>query len=291
MNENGKDKKRNTVNMDRNRWEDPWYRELSPEIKNVWDYILARCDLAGVWKVDLKLAAFSVGADLPGKEKLFSLLNAGAKTERIKLLSGTNDDNDTETEWCIPGYAAFQCGKLNPRNRYHKSVLKTLIGHGLPTGLTRANERTLFGHARDKHDPSDSLARDTLESKGRIRDGTGKARQGKARKTAGDYPDDFLAFWKKYPRHVGKGAAWRRWQVIVKSVSADVIIAGAERYTQECAKEQREEQYIAHPSTWLNAGRWDDEPTADRASGGEPTYAKWTPEDLAKMEKGEQTNE
>lgn len=70
-------------------------------------------------------------------------------------------------------------------------------------------------------------------------------------------------FWPAYPRHVGKAAAERAWTKARKDgTPADEIITGARRYAAECERRQTEPHYIAHPATWLNAGRWADEPAA-----------------------------
>lgn len=77
----------------------------------------------------------------------------------------------------------------------------------------------------------------------------------------------FEIFWQTYPRREGKQAARKLWSRAVKGgVPAAKIIEGAERYARD---PNREPQYTAHPSTWLNQGRWDDEPLPPR--NGRPT--------------------
>lgn len=80
------------------------------------------------------------------------------------------------------------------------------------------------------------------------------------------YPADFEAFWLVYPRKVGKAEALRAYLKSKKLIGqgADAkIVAGATAY--RTAMRGKEEQYIAHPATWLNQGRWDDEamPSSD----------------------------
>lgn len=71
---------------------------------------------------------------------------------------------------------------------------------------------------------------------------------------------DFLDFYAAYPRHVGKEAARR---AFVKAVKAGTnpadIVEGARRYADATAAAGTETRYVAHPATWLNAGRWSDD--------------------------------
>ena len=71
---------------------------------------------------------------------------------------------------------------------------------------------------------------------------------------------DFLDFYAVYPRHVGKEAARRAFVKAVKTKApAADIIEGARRYAAATAAAGIETRYIAHPATWLNAGRWSDD--------------------------------
>ncbi len=77
---------------------------------------------------------------------------------------------------------------------------------------------------------------------------------------------DFEAFWKAYPRKVGKGSARKAWQRAITLSRPDTIISAVIRQ-----KFNSRERFIPHPATWLNAERWfDDVDTGDpvlRAAG------------------------
>lgn len=82
---------------------------------------------------------------------------------------------------------------------------------------------------------------------------------------------DFEAFWKAYPRKAGKQAAAKAYQKALDAAAPEEILAGATRYAND---PNRHEAYTAHAATWLNAGRWDDEPLPERQLTKEEREAK-----------------
>jgi hypothetical protein len=69
----------------------------------------------------------------------------------------------------------------------------------------------------------------------------------------------FAEFWTAYPRRVAKQLAHKRWDVLVltKGVDPVTIVTGARVYAKAC--KGAEVRFIAHPATWLNSGRYEDE--------------------------------
>ncbi len=77
---------------------------------------------------------------------------------------------------------------------------------------------------------------------------------------------DFDAFWKIYPRRVGKGRAQRAYAKALRQASHDTIMAGLARAMP--ALLGADVQYQPHPATWLNDERWTDELSADATQAG-----------------------
>jgi hypothetical protein len=70
-------------------------------------------------------------------------------------------------------------------------------------------------------------------------------------------PDAFDdRFWPAYPRRIGKGAARRAWKSAILKTSPETILEAVSRFAGKCAG--RDETFIPHPATWLNAERWQD---------------------------------
>jgi len=78
------------------------------------------------------------------------------------------------------------------------------------------------------------------------------------------YSEDFEDFWSVYPRRVAKIAAYAAWRKSLLLTDAGTIIAGARAYADD---PNRQEDFTAHPASWLNAGRWEDDPLPERGTG------------------------
>src|SRR5262249_52738672 len=75
------------------------------------------------------------------------------------------------------------------------------------------------------------------------------------------YTDDFARFWESYPRKVGKDAAWKAWLRRKPDPALGAAILEAVAKQQQSLQWQRDGgRFIPHPATWLNQGRWQDEP-------------------------------
>lgn len=69
----------------------------------------------------------------------------------------------------------------------------------------------------------------------------------------------FLAFWNAYPRRVAKGAARISFARALDLADGNEIVQAAIAYAAHCAEAKIEPKYIPHPTTWLNAERWEDD--------------------------------
>lgn len=94
-------------------------------------------------------------------------------------------------------------------------------------------------------------------------------------------PDPFDRFWSLYPKKTGKEAARKALLKALRKTPLDDILAGAERFAADPnlpRKGTKDWQFVPHASTWLNGGRWDDEPLPPRAGGNlhidEPSEAR-----------------
>jgi len=47
--------------MDTSLWESSWFLDLSPEHKNIWQYLERNCDCAGIWEIDIPQLKRKIG--------------------------------------------------------------------------------------------------------------------------------------------------------------------------------------------------------------------------------------
>src|SRR5699024_1435701 len=70
------------------------------------------------------------------------------------------------------------------------------------------------------------------------------------------YSPKFEALWKEYPRKVDKGAAYKAYQARLKEGYTDEqLLKATKAYASYCRREQKEEKYIKHGSTFYGPTR------------------------------------
>ena len=103
---------------DSDKWKDAWFLELEPYMKLLYLYVLDNCDCSGVWKVNFRLASFSIGSILDKQSALKAL------GSRIRVVS--------EDLWFIEKFIRFQYPSgLSTDCKAHVGVLKALKYHGI----------------------------------------------------------------------------------------------------------------------------------------------------------------
>jgi hypothetical protein len=111
------------------KWEDPWFRRLTPEMKLLWQWVLDRCDNAGVIDPDIELASFQIGYQYP----MDTLSAFGERIEKLPC-----------GKWFIPKFISFQYGQLSKDCKAHKPIYMSLQKHsliGYPKGINTLQEK------------------------------------------------------------------------------------------------------------------------------------------------------
>ncbi len=78
------------------------------------------------------------------------------------------------------------------------------------------------------------------------------------------YTDDFEAWWKVYPRRVGKRKAFTAWKAALKNVGGNgeaptTLLKITRQFAASAAGNAGD--FVPHPTTWLNQGRYEDNPS------------------------------
>jgi hypothetical protein len=76
------------------------------------------------------------------------------------------------------------------------------------------------------------------------------------------YSDEFERWWDLYPLKKGKGGAFRAFQKAKKKVGADLLFSALVAQQEHLDGRLRDPRgnFCPHASTWLNDGRYDDQP-------------------------------
>ena len=103
-----------------------------------------------------------------------------------------------------------------------------------------------------------------------------KPAKSKKQKIPDEYPHDFEEFWKLYPRREGKAKAFESWQklTITQKRRAYVALKSQLQILESKAKDRRG-NFCPLPATWINQGRFDDEPEPMPASQAPPGPRNW----------------
>lgn len=111
---------------------------------------------------------------------------------------------------------------------------------------------------------------------GDISPATPQPRPSKAGPSEAEIDHAFVDWWPRYPKHVDKLGARRRFGSVLKarSATAEQLNAGADLYRRQCEARGTDRRYIKSPEVWLNKGCWTDEPdlipTSKPLNGKEP---------------------
>lgn len=177
----------------------PSIRAMKAPYKALFIYLLCECDHAGVWDVELDIAAMRLGMDLDAEVAL-------------QELGGSVVALDGGRKWLLSDFVEYQYGELNPANRVHASVISRLESLNVKTN-EKAKKKGLVSPlqgAKDKDKDKDKVTE--LEEKERARIDTPEAFRLKCAEVVASDPTRlplseraaFLAYWTEANPKTGK---------------------------------------------------------------------------------------
>ena len=137
-----------------NKWKNSWFRKLHPKYKLFWVYMLDQCDHAGLWEVDVELAAFQMGVKLNESNRVHAsvmriLEKQGSTIGRLRvvnepiykdkdkdkdLLSNIKKNLDKRME-------SFSAAVFQHSDKYSKEVLQKFIDYWTETNRSKSKMR------------------------------------------------------------------------------------------------------------------------------------------------------
>lgn len=212
------------------KWRDSWFRKLKPLSKLAFLYVVDNCDAAGVWDPDYELANFTIGEEIN-----WVGLSDEFGGRLVKLKCG---------KWHLTRFVEFQYGDLVEECRPHAKVLQLLRAHGIPykKGIERVSIPT--GIRQDKDNTGQDKTPDLAISAEMV--------------------------YAAYPRKEAKQDALKAISKAAVRCPLPRLLAATQAYAAAVAKWPIDDrQYVPHPASWFNGGRYDDDPANwERKSGG-----------------------
>jgi DNA-binding transcriptional regulator YhcF (GntR family) len=153
---------------------------------------------------------------------------------------------------------------MSKEQRYNNSLVYTLHTSSPVTTPIITHDDTLSSPVTTAISTGDDL---TITTK----------REPKEQELLNDISTKFDQFWEVYPRKVGKGKARQAFEKALEKTDIDTILAGVQAYVHH--EGYNDMEFIAHPTSWLNGERWDDEyETPMRKETPTPGKREWVRE-------------
>jgi hypothetical protein len=143
---------------DAEKWQDPWFRALSPEGKVAWTYVCDTCDAAGVLLSDPERFSFEARLAVPFDQAMALLGDRVRRIDARRML--------------VVKFVEFQYPKgLNPKSDAQRRVIDLLEKHGLPLpGTSQVGGRGVggtVGRQSQQEEDSDKEAEEDSEARAR----------------------------------------------------------------------------------------------------------------------------
>lgn len=204
------------------KWSDPWFCGLTPQLKLFWIYLIDNCDFAGIWQVNWPLVKFHTWEEHPIDPILLG--------DRVIVIN--------DQKWFIKKFVLFQqkinsLEELNCSNKFHLGIIRILEKEGLLSPKQGASK------------PQGSPIGIDI--------GIGKV----TKRTANNIDNskfDFEYLWAKYPNKDGKQSALKHFKSTVKTADDyESIKMALGNYLKS---ERVFNGFIKNGSTWFN--NWKD---------------------------------
>lgn len=215
---------------DNEKWNQSWFRKLTPTMKAAWIFLCDKCDQAGVWSIDMDSMSFHVGENIT----LASLLSSfnSDKEDRVILLR--------KDLILISGFISFQYGTLSQDCKPHKPIFALLEKHNLSKGYPKGI--------------------DTLQEKEKEKDK--EKDQEQDQETEKEISFNFEEISKNYPRNGDRAEGIARLKDLIKSQEDfNALTKAVSNYAKHCELNETEEKFIKQFTTFVGTKkvqRWKD---------------------------------
>lgn len=239
-------------------WTDSKVKQLSLTEKAVFLYLITNphTHLCGLYYLPLSLATEEIGVPIkwPAILKRFADLELAYYDDEQRLVWVCKMFGYQGRGENIYKSVAKHLQSFHPSFLINSFIdlyipIKSLIPKGFIKGVHKGDSNPMRRGSVTITDSSTSSSSEFNQESGQeieIKTDTDKA--------------DFEAFWNAYPRKTGKKKAYDAWHAAKDRPALPVILAKIVELSKTDQWMKDDGKFIPHPSTWLNQGRWDDQP-------------------------------
>lgn len=221
------------------KWQDPWFRKLTPSSKVFWLFLLDNVDASGVWDRDDSLFQFLSGCSIVVDAHLEELQGRIVTLPDGKIL--------------VPKFVKFQQGpKMSQDCPPQRQILRLLDKHGLkqdPSGLVILSK----GFPKGKQTQSKGLANPLSNSKSTSKSNIGGNEKGGGIPPALDDPG-FHAAWESYLEHRRQNKWGKLKPATIKTKFKEFSVWGLEDTIKALQESVRQGWQGIFPP-WASSGR------------------------------------
>lgn len=164
------------------KWDDPWFRALSPDAKLLWFWLVDKCDNAGIITPDFALCEFQTGI----KRAFERMQEIESRVAEI-----------AEGKFIICKFIEFQHGKLSRDCKAHNPAFQSLEKHGM---LDENGEIKGYPYPIQRVSIGYPYPTGIGNGKGNSK-GIGKSTSKEAEIVLPFDSPDFLMFWSNWEQH------------------------------------------------------------------------------------------
>lgn len=164
------------------KWDDPWFRALSPDAKLLWFWLVDKCDNAGIITPDFALCEFQTGI----KRAFERMVEISSRVAEI-----------AEGKFIICKFIEFQHGKLSRDCKAHNPAFQSLEKHGM---LDENGEMKGYPYPIQRVSIEYPYSTGIGNGKGNSK-GIGKSTSKEAEIALPFDSPDFLMFWGSWEQH------------------------------------------------------------------------------------------
>lgn len=118
--------------FDNNKFDNPFYRKLKPEFKCAYEYLISKCDYAGVLNLDIDDMNFKISCEVGHHLLTFEQIKEIFSNKLLILDEQSNNGKISKLKIFLPRFIYWQYkNELTPNNSVHRCVYNIFKQEGI----------------------------------------------------------------------------------------------------------------------------------------------------------------